>query len=626
VTIPPEVTGDGTLVGGVPVIVAPVVVGDGPVDRLDGHAFARVLRAGALAVARQQETLNRINVFPVRDADTGANLAATFKAAAARLGDDSPSEVGAAARVAADAALDGARGNSGAIVAQFFHGMAAALSTRVNVGTSEFAAAAHRGSEAAYKALQNPREGTILSVLRAWAHSLGTHSASVEDFRELLTRGLGSARQALANTPKQLEVLARSHVVDAGGQGFVYFLEGAQEWLRGGQEAEWTPVEAAAHGAAPLVAAHEEIDERFRYCTEALLARAAGRPLLDREAVMKVVSDLGESLVVAGGDERLRVHIHTNEPQRFLEAVAAFGTLERTKIDDMVLQQLNAREATIAIVSDSTCDLPEKTAFELGVVRVPLTVSFGDEDYLDGVDMTLDGFIRRLKEADALPISSQPPVADFRDTYRHLLEYREGVVSIHIAAAQSGTSQSAALAASEVDPRRVRVIDSRTNSVGSGLLIEAVGEMIADGLPLDEIEARANDMRRDITVFGTVRTLDFAVRGGRIGSRAARIIDALHLKPLIVFDEMGKGGKGGVALGVRGAHDSLVRHAVRFAAGLPVRCMVVHTGDEEGAAYVAGRLRERCDLDDVPVLRSGAVLTAHVGLDSVSVAVRRLRG
>ena len=619
-TSPPEAQGSGGLAAG-----SPVVAADGPVYKLDGRAFARVLRAGALAVVGRQEALNRINVFPVRDADTGTNLAATFRAAAAKLGDDSPQEVGAAARVAADAALDGARGNSGAIVAQFFHGMAAALSTRVHVGTREFAAAADRGTESAYKALQNPCEGTILSVLRAWVHSLGTHSASVEDFRELLARGLGSARQALANTPKQLEVLAKSHVVDAGGQGFVYFLEGAQEWLRGGREPDWEPLEAAPLGAAPLVAAHEELDERFRYCTEALVVRVEGRPLLNREAVMNLVVGMGASLVVAGGDDRLRVHIHTNEPQRFLEALAAFGTIERTKVDDMVLQQLNAREATIAVVSDSTCDLPEKTAFELGVVRVPLTVSFGDESYLDGVDMTLDGFVRRLKAAEALPTSSQPPVADFRDTYRHLLEYREGVVSVHIAAAQSGTYQSAALAAREVDPQRIRVIDSRTNSVGSGLLIEAVGQMIADGLSLDDIEARANELRRDITVFGTVRTLDFAVRGGRVSGRAARIIEALHLKPLIVFDEMGKAGTGGVAVGVRGAHERLVSHARKFAGGLPVRCRVVHTGDEAGAAYVAAKLRERFALDDVPIVRAGPVLTSHVGLDSVSVAVHRLR-
>lgn len=612
---PPDVRGDGT-----------VVVADGPVAYLDGRSFAHVLRAGTLAVVREQETLNRINVFPVRDADTGANLAATFKAAAARLGDDSPGEVGAAARVAADAALDGARGNSGAIVAQFLHGLAASMSERVKVTTREFAAAAHGGTDAAYRALQDPREGTILSVLKAWAHRLRADSDSIEDFRELLSGGLGSARQALAHTPRQLEILARSHVVDAGGQGFVYFLEGALEWLKTGRTDDWEPVEAAPRGAAPLAAAHEGIDERFRYCTEALVARGAGGAALDRGAVMDVAAGLGESLVVAGGDERLRVHIHTNEPHRFLDTVAAFGVVERTKIDDMVLQQLGAREAAIAIVSDSTCDLPEKTAFELGVVAVPLTISFGDEDYLDGVDMTLEGFARRLRAAADLPISSQPPVGDFRDTYRHLLEYRAAVVSVHIAAAQSGTYQSAVTAAREVDPQRVRVIDSRTNSAGAGLLVRAVGEMIAAGVDLDEIERRANELRGDITVIGTVRTLDFAVRGGRVNPRAAGVINTLHLKPIITFDEMGSARKGGVALGFRGALDGVVKRVARFVGESPARCMVVHTGDEDGAAYVAGELRGRLGLAEVPIVRSGPVLTAHVGLDSVSVGVHRLRG
>lgn len=598
---------------------------DGPLAYLDGRAFAQWVRAGTLAVVREQEALNRINVFPVRDADTGANLAATFKAAAARLGDDAIGEVGAAARAAADAALDGARGNSGAIVAQFLHGLATAMSERVKVSTGEFAAAAHGGTDAAYRALQNPREGTILSVLKAWAHRLHADSDTVDDFRELLRRALESARQALANTPRQLEILARSHVVDAGGQGFVYFLEGALEWLRTGRTDEWQPIEAPPRGAPAPVAAHEAIDGRFRFCTEALLVRWQGGPPLDRQAVMEAAASYGESLVVAGSDDRLRVHIHTNEPKGFLEAVAKHGALESTKVDDMVLQQLGAREADIALVSDSTCDLPEKMAFELGVVAVPLTVSFGDESYLDGVDMTLDGFVRRLQAAADLPISSQPPVADFRDTYRHLLEYRQGVVSIHIAAAQSGTYQSAAAAAREVDPRRVRVIDSRTNSVGAGLLIRSVGELIAAGADLDEIERRANAMRADITVIGTVRTLDFAVRGGRVNPRAAGVINALHLKPIITFDEMGAARKGGVAVGFRGALDSVVKRVVRFAGKLPARCMVVHTGDEEGAAYVAGRLQERLGLEEVPVVRSGPVLTAHVGLDSVSVGVQRLR-
>ncbi|MGZ4200193.1 MAG: DAK2 domain-containing protein, partial [Thermoleophilia bacterium] len=201
---------------------------------LDGHGFAQVVHAGTLAVVRECANLDRINVFPVPDADTGTNLAATLRAASARLGTGAPSRIGDAARLAADAALEGARGNSGAIVAQFFHGLAESFADRAQVGTREFAAGAGLGSQAAWRALQSPREGTILSVLRVWSQELSVHSDHSEEFAESLNCALMAARQALAKTPRQLAVLARHHVVDAGGQGFVYFLEGVSEWVRTG--------------------------------------------------------------------------------------------------------------------------------------------------------------------------------------------------------------------------------------------------------------------------------------------------------------------------------------------------------------------------------------------------------
>ncbi|MCX6363148.1 MAG: DegV family EDD domain-containing protein [Actinobacteria bacterium] len=578
-----------------------------------------MLRAGALAVVREQESLNRINVFPVRDADTGANLAATLKAAAARLGSASPDGVGAAARVAADGALDGARGNSGAIFAQFLHGLAGGMERRSQVDGPQFADAARLGTESAYTALQDPREGTILSVLKAWSHELGRRSGE-EDFTEMMHGGLVAAREALANTPHQLEVLARSHVVDAGGQGFVYFLEGIIESLRG-RDTAWVPIEAPPHGLPPFALEHDEIDERFRYCTEALLTPR--EVPLSRDAVMAAVLGLGESLVVAGGERRLRVHIHTNEPQKFLATVAALGAIEHSKIDDMVLQQLAGRESTIALVTDSTTDLPEDTAFRLGVVAVPLTLTLGDESYLDGVDITLDGFIHRVTSGTGVPRSSQPAEADFVQTYRRLLEYREGIVSVHIAAAMSGTVQSAQAAAREVDPARIRVIDSCAVSVGAGLLLEAAGEAIAAGAGLDEVVAAAERAKREIRLFGTVASLDFAVRGGRVSPSMARTLKRLHLAPIIVFDETGKAGKGGAALGFDRALDAIIKRAVRFAAGAPARAMVVHSGDQAGADFVAARLAERLG-GEVPVVRAGAVLTTHVGVGSVSVAVRRL--
>ena len=590
------------------------------VRTLNGPAFSRVLRAGALAVVREQESLNRINVFPVRDADTGANLAATLKAAASRLGSASPDGVGAAARVAADGALDGARGNSGAIFAQFLHGLAGGMERRSHVDGPQFADAARLGTESAYSALQDPREGTILSVLKAWSHELGRRSGE-EDFTEMMHGGLLAAREALANTPRQLEVLARSHVVDAGGQGFVYFLEGIIESLRG-RETAWVPIEApSARAAAVRPPSTTRSTSASAYCTEALLTPRDAS--LSRDAVMAAVLGLGESLVVAGGDQRLRVHIHTNEPQRFLATVAALGAVEHSKIDDMVLQQLAGREATIALVTDSTTDLPEDTAFRLGVVAVPLTLTLGDESYLDGVDITLDGFIHRITSGTGVPRSSQPAVADFAQTYRRLLEYREGIVSVHIAGAMSGTVQSAQAAAREVDPARIRVIDSCAVSVGAGLLLEAAGEAIAAGAGLDEVAALVERAKREIRIFGTVASLDFAVRGGRLSPTMARTLTRLHLAPIIVFDETGKAGKGGAALGFDRALNAIVKRAVKFAAGAPARAMVVHSGDEAGADFVAARLAERLG-GEVPVVRAGAVLTTHVGLGSVSVAVRRL--
>ena len=590
--------------------------------RLSGETFSRVVRAGALAVVREQESLNRINVFPVRDADTGANLAATLRAAASRLGSAAPDSVGDAARVAADGALDGARGNSGAIFAQFLHGLASSMERLRSASGSQFADAALAGTESAYSALQDPREGTILSVLRAWSLELGTRAREHEDdLPELFHHGLTAAKVALAATPRQLEVLARSKVVDAGGQGFVYFLEGLMDSLRG-HEPAWEVCEAPAHGLPPFSEGHDEIDDQFRFCTEALVTARDGEPL-SRELVMARVTGLGDSLVVAGGGTRLRVHLHTNEPQMFLASVAELGVIERSKVDDMVLQQLAGREASIAIVTDSTTDLPEDLAFGLGVVAVPLTLSLGQTEFLDGVDISADGFVHRIVSGSDVPRSSQPAVADFVQTYRRLLEYREGVVSVHIAGAMSGTVQSARAAAREVDPERVRVIDSCLVSIGSGLLTQAIGEAIAAGADLDEVEQVAERVKREIRIFGTVASLDFAVRGGRVSPTMARTLKRLHLAPIIVFDEHGKPGKGGAALGFDRALNALVKRAVHFVDGAPARAMVVHSGDQAGADFVAARLKERLRCD-VPVVRAGAVLTTHVGLGSVTAAVRRV--
>lgn len=590
------------------------------VQVLTGPRFARAVRAGALAVVREQETLNRINVFPVPDADTGANLASTLRSAAAALQARVGFSVGQMARTAADAALDGARGNSGAIMAQFFHGLAEELGTRMHVGTREFAAAVRRGADAAQQALSQPVEGTILSVIHEWARGVEEHAPRVHDFRELMAATMARAREALANTPRQLAILARHNVVDAGAQGFVYFLEGIQQFFTDRAAANWRRAGLSSAQPTPFAAAHAEVDDTYRFCTEGLLSGTQ----LDRKAIARAVAELGASVVVAGGGSRVRAHIHTNTPQRFFGVLASFGTLEKTKIDDMVMQQLAARQARIAVVTDSAADLPEATAHAIHLVRVPLSLTLGDTTYEDGVDITPPLFYRLLGSTTATPRTSQPSIGAFRETYRRLLETHEGVVSVHLSSGMSGTFQAASSAAAMVEPGRIRVVDSRQLCGSLGLVAEAAGRAAAEGKGLDEVAEAAKAAVEDVIIFTVIGSLEMGARGGRVPAGVARFAKALRLHPIITVRPVeGKAKAVGLALGYGSAMRALVRKTARFARGRPLQVTISHANAVGAAEYLAERLTHRFDLPDIPVVDAAIVLAAHVGPGSVAVSVRR---
>lgn len=590
------------------------------VQTLTGPRFARALRAGALAVVREQESLNRINVFPVADADTGANLASTLRAAAAAMVMPNVVTVGQSARAAADAALDGARGNSGAIVAQFFYGIAEVIGNRVHVTTRDFAAAVKRGTEAAYQALQHPTEGTILSVVREWATSVEEHAKQVQDFSDLLARGLEKASEALSNTPKQLAVLARHGVVDAGAQGFVYFLEGVSSIFRDRRAADWERAGLTTHEPTPFAAAHADFDSTYRYCAEGLVTGT----LLDRKAVAAAVSALGSSLVVAGGGSRLRIHLHTDEPQRLFSELASFGTLDRTKLDDMVLQQLAAREARIALVTDSGCDLPEATAHEFALVRVPLVLRFGDETFVDGVDITPPQFYQRLLTTAVAPTTSQPAVGDFKRTFARLLESHEAVVAVTLSSGLSGTYQAAVAAAAQVDVSRISVIDAKQVSVGTGLVAQAAGDAIAAGADPAEVVRVAREAAAATRLFAALPSLEMAARGGRVSPMIARLARWFHLKPVLTVGADGKADKDGVHIGFARCLRGLARRVERHAAGGRVRLLIAHANALGAAEYLAEEIRRRIGHSDIPLVNLAPALAAHTGPGAVGVAVRRL--
>lgn len=588
---------------------------------LDGNSLAGALRAGTSVVLRERDYLNKINFFPVPDADTGTNLAATLVAVARRFAEAADPEAGKVAVAAADAALGGARGNSGAIFAQFLHGFAQHVKDLVHIDTKQFASAAKAGVDAAYKAIFQPREGTILSVLRSWAEECGRWAHEVTDFKALIPRTIGFAQNALALTTKQLDVLAKNKVVDAGGQGFLYFLNGISDFLHGKISHETLAKDALLVIGEETEPEHPAAGSGYAYCTEALLE---GRNL-DADEITRAVSPLGDSLVVAGGGNRLKVHVHTDVPRRFYEIVGESGYIERSKVEDMRIMQIAERREGIGFVIDSTCDIDEEKIAGKPVYRVPLTISIGDEEFRDGFTISPTSFYQRMKrESSGIPLTSQPSAGAFAHVYERLLERHDEIISIHVIGRSSGTVQSATAAAKQIDASRIHVIDTLKVSAGIAYLLEDALRMAEKGESVSSIVDAVEAARDDIRILATTPTLEYAVRGGRVNARVGKVLEFFGLKPIILFDEIGKAHKAGVSFGFERALQNLVSRAASFAKKRRASVKVAHADNATAATKLANMAAEKFELEEVEIIQAGAVLGAHVGPGGVALIVRRI--
>ena len=592
------------------------------VGYLDGRRLSRAVIAGARFVADRADGLNKINVFPVPDGDTGTNLASTLQKIAASLARVRQRHVREMSRKLADEAVGNARGNSGAILAQFFCGFSEGLPDQPRISTRDFGAAVVRAAESAYSAIARPVEGTILTVLRDWARSVAHRSQDRRDFAELLPESLADAKTSLENTPKQMKVLAKAGVVDAGAQGFVYLIEGIVRYLREAArrslpEAPPEEVKAAIFDRTP-----ESI--LFRYCTEALLEGDA----IDRNELRRQAALLGDSIVVAGGASKVRLHVHTNEPEKLFEVMGRLAEVAQTKIEDMRAQHETRfdqnRAQRVGIVTDSTCDLPPSMLEELGIGVVPVRVFFGSENYLDKVTLTPSEFYARFAVTDVAPKTSQPPPADFTQVYRNVSTHAGSIVSVHLSAAVSGTHQAAVVGARPIEKTAFEHVDSRNVSVGLGLIVRATAEAAAAGLSAKEVARVARDCSDRTRLFIAVPTLEHLVRGGRVSATRGFFAKLLGILPVLTLSKEGKAEAVAKGRGFEAARHkmmTLLFEAAEAGNGSERRFGVAHCDSPELADTFAREIRDRYPESDVLIVECGPALGAHGGPGAVAVAV-----
>ncbi len=596
---------------------------------LDGSRLRRSLLAACDYAQQHRDELNRINVFPVPDGDTGTNLTLTVRAIADTVKLSRVTSVAEIARGAADAAVMGARGNCGMMLSHFLLGFADGLSGYDRVNTAEFCCAFHRGAKSLREALDKPVEGTILTVIHDTA--VAATRSTAKDFVALLQHLVDEARDSLERTPDLLPVLKTAGVVDAGAKGFVSLLEGVLYLVDGSLPIS---VESQVHekaGASPASLVEYPVSqEQFRFCTEALVH---GGSFPTQTSVQSRLRSAGDSMIVIRSDRVLKIHIHTDEPEQIFDYLRSLGDLVTHKAEDMRAQHRSIQRAAeghiqlarrpISVVTDSAADLSEEILRAHGIHVIPLLLIDGDQSYRAGIDIATEEFHKKLQDDSELPTTSQPSRADITKTYARASEEGEAVLAVLAASTLSGTFAAGEAAASGFQGANIYMADSLSASVLQGLLVVKACELAELGWQPEEIVREITRVRSQSGILFTVQTFKRLVASGRLGSGQAFLARLLGIKPVLEIDKRGHVTSAGKAIGVTRARSQLMKLVdERIPDGTErMRFGIFHVGMPEIVQPITDELRGRYG-NRVEIFAAPAtpVIATHLGIGAWGVA------
>jgi hypothetical protein len=592
------------------------------ITQLDGKTLYYSFLAGAQKIFENQVQINKINVFPVADADTGTNLASTMRSIV-----DTPiptSDLKVTAAALADAALTGARGNSGIIFAQFIYGFSSELQNHETFTVDTFAESIRKAVTYAYEAIVNPVEGTMITVIREWAEFVYMLKDTINDFIELLSLTYQKAVESLNATTAKLEVLAKSKVVDAGAKGFVVFLQGIVEFVKAGELRKMISGKNATVIADSEVISHEVIT--FRYCTEAMLS-IDEKKKIDLSQVRKSISHLGDSMVVAGSPRKMRVHIHSDNPEKVMKVLNRYGSISFQKVDDMVMQQAIASQAhgSVALVTDSTCDIPQNLIEKYNIQVVPLSVHFGDTYFLDRLTLMPEQFYKMLDSQPVYPSTAQPAYKEFFNRYSFLSSHFQSIIGIHISGAMSGTfsnSSKAAHTVSEHSGKNIKVINSKRLSSGLGLVVLRAAMALENGATFEQLTDLIQKWSLNTKMYVSSCTIKYMVKSGRLSYTKGLIGSLLNLKPVVTVNDEGKTETFGKPFTEKGSRELIMENIHKLAGKRSVwGYSISHAKNLVAAQWLREQMVSLTGKEPVFINDASPVLGVNVGPGVVAISV-----
>ncbi len=591
-----------------------------PIKEMDGRRLYYTFIAGARKVIENQVELNKINVFPVNDGDTGTNLASTIRAVIDSLHPHRSYKI-TADRIA-ETTLVNARGNSGIIFAQFLHGMSTETGNFKTITIKQFAESIKNSVRYIYEAVANPIEGTMLTVIKDWANYIYENRNIITDFNQLFLGSVDILYKSLIATKSKLAVLTRANVVDAGARGFVYFVEGIIDFITKRNLKDMIMVRAKT---ALFEKVEEIIPEKteYRYCTEALIKNSS----LNNKSMLPILEKYGNSIVVAGSEKMMRLHIHTDNPAALFSELRHTGTLAFQKADDMVRQSqvVYDRKWKIALVTDSTCDLAQDIIDHYQINMLPINVNFGENHYLDKITLQPEQFYTMLKENKDYPKSSQVNEKSFMNLYSHLASHYDSIIAVHLSDKLSGTfnsSQKAARAISKEFNKPISVINSKNISGALGLVILRAAQAIEAGYSHDQVTNMAERWSNNLRIFISVKSIKYLVRGGRVSAVRGLIARILNINPIVSIDASGKAYVFDKTINLKANMQKVMGYITKLNQEKSIwNYIVLHANNNAAAEWYSEKMKDLTDKKPVSVINISPVLGANAGPGAAAVAI-----
>lgn len=585
--------------------------------------FKKMMISAGKKIVLNQEEINRINVFPVADKDTGYNLAATLLGVEGTIYRKNYPDLRELVKDIKEAAMMNARGNAGMIFTGYFIEVLDRIKHLRSIDSLHLAIAMKKGIKAAENSIAEPVEGTILDTIKA-AGNASYNAAKIKKEKNIikvLTEARKASETALRETKEKLAVLKENDVVDAGALGFLKIIEAWIESLKG--------IEIKA-GPESGIVVQPQTEEKMEYKYEVIsVFKKSGK--IDLNRMKKELSLMGDSLDIIKLDDKIKFHIHTNQPEAIRQKFRIFSEAE-FKVEELLCSfpPFSASRLPLGLVSDEVADLPEEILNKYQIEEVPLTARFSDGEIVRSRQEIYFKMREALKKRNPLPTTSAPTFKDFFSTYQKSLEKFEKILVITVSSKFSGTYSSARIARSifkKPTKLNIYVFDCDTAEAAEGLITVKAAELISRGKLTEEVVEYLKDFCPKVTLIACIDDFRYAIYGGRLK------LPKILIVPLYFIQKMGirilfgiKNGKVrffGVTLG-KNVAKILSGEINKQRKGRKIRVAIAHADNRIAADNLKLNLEKNPDIEVLFVSSVSPVVGTHTGPGAVLAAFHPL--